>query len=215
MQGYKLNLTFYSPCVFHHPPMLDAILSYCLQRESHRYIGYYAGTWRDREYDGINRLPEVLEFYSEIPLANAAQYDAACSALRRSWKKRFEPKYQHLRTSAGPSAASKRPSDNTARSTCHFRAGNREAGLFYWRWARAIELLEPWIRARSARSRLKGSSDRESGLAAVRPERDRGTQTPSGSCRDCRETPEFKNGQYAPWRPPYGDAQTMRVVYAR
>jgi len=73
MQGYKLNITFYSPCVFHHPPMLDAILSYCLQRESHRHIGYYAGTWRDREYDGINRLPEVLAFHGEIPLATRLQ----------------------------------------------------------------------------------------------------------------------------------------------
>ncbi len=96
MEGYKLHVTFYSPCVFYHRPILDSILSYCLQRESQNHLGYFAGTWRDREFVGVDRLPEVLAFYEEIPLTTQLQYDENTPVYMDSWKKRFEPKYQHL-----------------------------------------------------------------------------------------------------------------------
>lgn len=147
MRGYKLNLTFYSPCVFHHPPMLDAILSYCLQRESHRHIGYYAGTWRDREYDGINRLPEVLAFHGEIPLATRLQYDANAPMYADSWKKRFEPKYASL----ADFGKAKRRIDT---SSGQYRSFNmplparviQEAWFFFiGDGTRVQELLDRWI----------------------------------------------------------------------
>jgi len=96
MQGYKLHVTFYSPCVFYHRPILDSILSYCLQRESQNHLGYYAGTWRDREFEGINRLPEVIAFQREIPMTTFLQYGGNIPVYMDSWKKRFEPKHVHL-----------------------------------------------------------------------------------------------------------------------
>lgn len=96
MTGYRLDVTFYSPCVFYHRPILDSILSYCLQRESHRHVGYYAGTWRDREFEGINRLPEIIAFKGDIPLTTFMQFDQKQPMYIDSWKKRFEPKYARL-----------------------------------------------------------------------------------------------------------------------
>ena len=127
--------------------MLDAILSYCLQRENHRHIGYYAGTWRNREFDGINRLPEVLGFHGEIPLATRMQYDAGAPIYADSWKKRFEPKYAIL----ADFGKAKRRIDT---SSGQYRSFNmplparviQEAWFFFiGDGTRVQELLDRWI----------------------------------------------------------------------
>jgi len=93
MRSWKLHVRFYSPCVFYHRPLLDALLSYALERRHQPYrCMYIAPKWRNRDPVGIPHLQDVVQCFDDIPLTTQMRAVGPELPYLDSWKKRFHSK---------------------------------------------------------------------------------------------------------------------------
>lgn len=96
MRAYKLNIKFYSPMVYFHPPTIDSIIAFCIAKESARKEGltaYYnqpqALPFHNAGLDVLHKIIKHKGGAHGVPVASYFQPDQEIEYLD-SWKKRFD-----------------------------------------------------------------------------------------------------------------------------
>ncbi len=100
MDSYRVDIEFYSPCVYYEPPTLDAAVSWCLAREHNMRRGFFQMPMATPEKNrGLNLLNKVVEHkvggYG-VPVSSWMIPAHDPLEFLDAWKKRFENKYVDL-----------------------------------------------------------------------------------------------------------------------
>lgn len=146
MKMYRLDIQFYSPCVFYDPPILDSIIAYCLERENNDRLAFFAGRSSTREFIGVKKLPELIEFYQDIPLTTQLQFKSDAPIWMDSWKTRFD--FRHHRYMEKKSSNIINASSGKYRSfNVPLQARLIQSGYFVFigEGLQVYELLKKWI----------------------------------------------------------------------